>query len=249
MIYGLTPFELSAISLSLVVGGFLKGATGVGMPVIVIPVMALFMGIEAAVIVMAIPGVVWNGWMTWHHRQCYPEVSGMNAILLAGVVGTVLGVAVLSIASERFLSLILLGWIIVYIGTRILHPELSLGERARKLFSPWVGLAAGVFQGATGISAPVLATYFHALKLRPDAYVFAVSAPFAVLGLAQVLSFGVASMFTADLLVLALLSLVPAAVFIPLGIYVRPMINRDLFDKLVLIMVALMGIRLALNSW
>lgn len=249
MVYGLTPFELTAIGLSLWLGGFLKGATGVGMPVIVIPVMALFMGIEAAVIVMAIPSVLWNGWMTWHHRQCYNEVAGLVAILVTGIAGAVLGVAILYIASERFLSLLLLTWIIVYIASRILHSDLSLSARAQQLAAPWVGLAAGVFQGATGISAPVLATYFHAIRLRPEAYVFAVSAPFTILGIAQVSTFAFAGMFTSNLLILGALALIPAVISIPFGIYARSWINRALFDNIILAMIALMGIRLAFVSW
>ena len=249
MILGLTPVELFAISLSLALGGFLKGVTGIGMPVIVIPVMALFVGIESAIIVMAIPGVITNGWMTWQNRECYKEVTGMTAILVAGIIGTVLGVAILYVASERLLSIVLFAWIVVYIASRILHPDFQLALQAQRLVAPWVGVVAGIFQGATGICAPVLATYFHAIRLRPNAYVLAVSAPFALLSLAQAISLSAAGMFTEELLVLGVLALVPAAVFIPLGICVRPMINRDLFDNLILVLIGVMGARLAFSSW
>jgi uncharacterized membrane protein YfcA len=249
VILGLTPVELTAISLSLALGGFLKGVTGIGMPVIVIPVMALFIGIESSIIVMAIPGVISNGWMTWHNRECYKEVTGMTVILVAGVIGTVVGVAILYVASERLLSIVLFAWIVVYIASRILHPDFRLALQTQRLIAPWVGVTAGIFQGATGICAPVLATYFHAIRLRPNAYVLAVSAPFALLSLAQAISFSAAGMFTEELLVLGVLALAPAIVSIPLGIYVRPMINRDLFDKLILVLIAVMGARLALYAW
>ena len=249
MIYGLTPVELTAIGLSLGLGGFLKGATGIGMPVIVVPVAALFMGIESAVILIAIPGVVWNGWMTWHYRGCHNEVAGIAAILVTGIAGTIVGVGVLYLASERLLSILLLAWIIVYIASRLLHPDFRLDQKAQQQAAPWVGLVAGVFQGSTGISAPVLATYFHAIRLRPEAYVFAVSAPFAVHGIAQSLSFAAAGMVTSDLLALGVLALMPAVVSIPLGIYVRSMIDRTLFDNVILALIAVMGIRLAFVSW
>ncbi|MGH8881913.1 MAG: hypothetical protein ACRD0P_31950, partial [Stackebrandtia sp.] len=60
--------DLVVIVAAIAVGAFIKGATGGGLPQIAIPVMAVFLGVERSVVVMAIPGVVANGWLVWSHR-------------------------------------------------------------------------------------------------------------------------------------------------------------------------------------
>jgi hypothetical protein len=48
--------ELGIILVAIALGSFVKGVTGSGLPQIAIPVMAIFLGVERAVVLMAIPG-------------------------------------------------------------------------------------------------------------------------------------------------------------------------------------------------
>ena len=66
---GIELLDLVVIVAAIAVGAFIKGATGGGLPQIAIPVMAVFLGVEHAVVVMTIPGVIANGWLVWTHRQ------------------------------------------------------------------------------------------------------------------------------------------------------------------------------------
>ena len=60
------PMDLVVIVVAIGVGAFVKGVTGTGLPQIAIPVMAAVIGVERAVIIMAIPGILSNGW--WSAR-------------------------------------------------------------------------------------------------------------------------------------------------------------------------------------
>ena len=51
----LDPPALLAICVALSLGGLLKGATGMGTPVVAVPVMAAFVDVKLAVIIMVIP--------------------------------------------------------------------------------------------------------------------------------------------------------------------------------------------------
>ena len=60
---GTSPLDLVVIVIAIAVGAFIKGATGGGLPQVAIPVMAPFLGVEHAVVLMAIPGIVSNAWL------------------------------------------------------------------------------------------------------------------------------------------------------------------------------------------
>ena len=49
-----------AVVISLVIAGVTKGAIGVGMPIVAIPLLALFIDIKAAVVLLTIPLILSN---------------------------------------------------------------------------------------------------------------------------------------------------------------------------------------------
>ena len=57
----LDPTELAVVFLAIGAGAFIKGLTGTGFPLVAVPVMAVFLGVEHAVIVLQIPNLVSNG--------------------------------------------------------------------------------------------------------------------------------------------------------------------------------------------
>lgn len=245
----LLPQELLIIAIALAVGGLVKGITGIGMPIIAIPIMTEFIGVEHSVLIMIPSIIILNGWLVWSQRADAKDVSEMPTLLMYGCVGVIGGSWILFAASERLLTTILALWIGVYILIRLLHPNMRFSLQTRHRLSPVVGSLAGIFQGATGISAPILATYLHALKLRPGAYVFAVATPFAVLGLAQFLTYVWFGMYTQQILLESFLVLLPALITIPLGARIRAYIDQSLFDNIVMLLIGSMGIRLIYNVW
>ena len=52
--------ELLIIAVALGVGGATKGLTGLGLPMVAVPVMAGFLGVERAVLIMILPVLVLN---------------------------------------------------------------------------------------------------------------------------------------------------------------------------------------------
>ncbi len=73
-----------------------------------------------------------------------------------GTAGAVLGTILLESLDPDILSLSLAGMIGLYIPVHFLHPSLRLTPATTRWTSPPVGAAAGVLQGATGISGPLI---------------------------------------------------------------------------------------------
>lgn len=223
--------------LALAVGAFGKAITGFGLPLIAIPFMAAFMGVEQAVVVMVIPATLTNLWLIWEHRERAATVDGLWLILGAGVAGAVAGTWLLSELNDRVLSLLIAGWIAVYILNQLFGRGLRIPERAGLRMIPPVSALGGVFQGATGMAGPIVVTYMHALRMAPAVQVFLVGLIFMAFGFAQIAAMAGFGLFTADRLMLGALAMIPVAIVTPIGFRVARVINRRVFDICVIVML------------
>lgn len=226
--------ELAAIIAALAVGAFVKGVTGTGLPQVAVPVLAAFLGVERAVIIMSIPGVVANVWLVGSHARAARQTRDLPSLVIAGVAGAVIGTVLLTTVDGRVLSFLLGALILVYVAMRILAPDFSLSRTVSAWLSPPVGLAAGALQGATGVSGPLLSTYLHSFAMAPSAYIFSISALFLVFSVTQVITLVGLGAYTSTLLAEGFLALAPVAVFLPLGTWVGRRLDARAFSNVVL---------------
>jgi uncharacterized protein len=236
------------ILLAMIVGSLAKGVTGSGLPTVAIPVMAGVIGVEAAVVIMALPTVVTNTWLLWEHRGSSRQARHLKRMLASGAVGVGLGVWLLTTLPDRVLSLTLAVVIFAYATFAVVRPEIALPERWARFLSPPVGFAGGVAQGATGIAGPLVATYVHGFKLQPGAYVFTIAAQFQLFAAVQVAVFVAAGRYTGQLFLGSLLALVPVVVVLPLGIRLGRRLERRRFERLVLLVLVVMGLKLLFDA-
>jgi uncharacterized protein len=229
--------DLVVIVVAMAFGAFLKGLTGSGLPVLAIPVMATFFGVERAVVIMAIPGIVSNSWLMWVHRGHLAETRDLPVLLVTGTVGAVLGTFLLREIDPLYLSLALAGVIVAYIVRFFTRPEAKLAPGVTRVLSWPVGFSAGVLQGATGISGPLVTTYVHSYRMKREAFVLAIATMFQVFSLVQAVSLAALGLFTPDRVREGLLAIVPLAVM-PLGTLLGRRLDRRLFDYAVLVLLA-----------
>ena len=236
--------ELAIIVTAIAVGAFVKGATGGGLPQVAIPVMAPFLGVEHAVVIMAIPGIVSNGWLVWTHRHEAKDTRDLPSLLATSIVGGVAGTVALKSLDGHVLSGVLAAVIVCYIAVALLHPGFRFPPRVTRIASPPVGLAAGGLQGSTGISGPLLTTYLHGYQLPPRAYVFSLATLFFVGALVQTVTLAVVGLYTDTRLVESLLTLLPILVFLPLGSAAAKRLKPATFQRIVLVLVAASAVSL-----
>ena len=237
------------IALALAAGAVTKGITGLGLPSVAIPIMASSLGVEQAVMIMLLPTLVTNAWLSWTLRDASAEVPELRRIILIGIPGVALGAAVLYFASERFLATLLSVWVLVYLAVRLLHPELRLSEKARRQPVAPVGFASGVLQGSTGICAPALVPYVDALGVGPRAYVFAFATVFMSLSLTHLTILGSIQAYSAEQLLLSLLAVILAMVFVPIGNWLRNFVRPELFGVLIRTVLFVTAARLFYGAW
>ena len=239
-------FETIAIIFTAIsLGSFSKGMTGIGLPLIGIPIMAGFLGVEHAVVVLSIPVWVSNVYIVWSYRRIATAIPVLWVSLGCASVGTVIGAYGLATLDDRVLLYILAAWIAAYLVNLALNPDFKLEGRAARYGSPMLAVVAGLSQGSTGMSGPVIATWIHSFRLRNEAYVFGVSVMFLAISTTQVVAVSTFGLMDQERMIQGLLALIPTMLFTPLGMRTTRLISQKLFSRLIVGLVMIMEAKLA----
>ncbi|MDF2799465.1 MAG: sulfite exporter TauE/SafE family protein [Devosia sp.] len=235
--------------MALAAGAIVKGATGMGLPLIALPVLTSVFGLQHAVGLMAIPLIVTNLWQVWRFRAeaRAPRLAFMPWFLVYGALGIAIGTWVLTALPERVLVLALGIILLAYVGLRLLAPHWSLSLPLAKRLAPIAGVGGGTLQGATGISAPIGVTYIHSMNLDRPAHVYAVSAMFLTFSVVQLPSLWIAGIMRPEWLVQGLLALLPILLFMPLGQWASGKLSRKAFDRMILLFLGLIGLKMVIG--
>jgi hypothetical protein len=240
--------DIVIVVVAVLLGSFVKGVTGSGLPVVAVPVMATFIGVEEAVVIMVIPGIVSNLQIIRGNLDDLSRTSHLPAIVASGVGGVAVGTYLLTTVDEAALSVVLAGVIGIYLAMRLLHPSFVIDGRTRSMTVGPVGFLAGVLQGGTGVSSPIVAPYIHAFRLSRGAYVISITVVFLAFAVIQMVALFVAGVFTAERLLLGVAMVAPVIVGVAAGMRYGRRLSRVAFDRWVLIMLAATALKLVVDA-
>lgn len=238
------PLSIAFILATIAVGAFIKGVTGLGLPIFAIPVFALFVPIDSAVVIMALPALVANIQLVVAHRKQMPLMGNHSGFLIAGFVGALIGTWVLKNFNDEILRTLLAAWLGVYLLQHFTGRATSgIFSGSNGLSGP-LGLAAGALQGTTGISAPIIAPYFHARGLTLSAYAFAVAFAFALFSVAQMSAMTAFNLLTPTLLTYSVIATIATMIFIQLGVKFSGRLSRETFERFLPLLFVLIETKL-----
>ena len=228
--------ELSIVLVAVIIGSVVKAVTGMGLPLIAIPIAALFVDLDDAVVTLVFPNLVANGVLAYRERHHMGATRDLPVLAIAGAVGAAIGaIAFVSLPETPFV-IVLIAAIVGYVVAFFALPDLRTGpERSRRL-APAVGAVAGAFQGAIGISGPIVGSWIHSYRLDRGAHIFSVTTLFLVAGLTQFAVFG-ATGELAGRVGASLLACVPVLASIPVGTWLRDRVSSRGFDLAVIAML------------
>lgn len=242
----LTTVEIVLVVAAVFVGALVKSVTGMGFPLVAIPVMTLFLPTPTAVAIIAIPNLIQNTILVVQHRAAWKETRHLGLFCAAGVPGAVLGAFALVTVPEVIVRGALATMLAAYLLTVAIAPDLRVPERRIRSWSVPVGFGAGVFQGGIGISGPIVGTWHHGLRLAQNAFVVSVATVFALTGTAQVAVLGIRGELDGRLLVALGLTAV-VFVSLPLGARLRRRLSVDRFRSIVLLLLGVSLVSLVVD--
>lgn len=243
----MSPLELLVVLVAVSTGAFVKAVTGMGLPLVAIPVLAAFVGVEDAVVILSFPNLVANAYLVWRHRAGRSEAPPLRRFVVGGVLGTVLGVLALSRLSETALTAALAAAVFAYLVWRLRWPDARLRRTVAHRIAPLAGGVAGVFQGAIGVSGPIVVSYVHALRPSRAGHVFAVTTLFLAIGATQFVTLLATDLMTGARFLASLVATVPVMAATLGGSRLGDRLGRAAFDRAVLATLGGAGVALVIG--
>ena len=239
--------ELAIMLAAVVVGSTVKAITGMGLPIIAIPIAALFIDFDDAVVVLAIPSALANVVLAGRDRHHIDQTRDLGRLAAFGIGGAVVGTIAFVSLPETPLVLALVFVISLYVVAFFVHPNLQTSPQTSRRWSPVVGSVAGVFQGAVGISGPIVQAWVHSYRLPQSAHIVTVTTLFGITGIAQVVVLAIDGEFDSRLGP-SLAACLPVLASIPLGTRLRDRMSSRSFDLAVVAVLILSAAALLLRT-
>ena len=240
--------ELAVVIGAVVIGAIAKAITGMGLPLIAIPIASLFVDVDTAIVVIAFPNVLANLVLATRERQSYPETRDLPVLATSGVIGAILGTLLLVSIPETPLVVAVIVAIVAYIVVFFARPDLRTTPARSKRLAPVVGGVAGLFQGGVGISGPIVGSWIHSYRLPRSAHILSVTSLFFITGSAQ-LAVLVASGELSGRVAATLLACIPVFASIPIGTRLRNSVSVRGFDLAVVGMLAVSALALMVQTF
>lgn len=236
--------SLAIIVIGLVLGSMVKGISGIGLPLVAIPIMAGFMPIDRAVAIMLLPNLLMNMWLMWTYRAHAVRLANLPLMAAVGVFGVVLGSWLLSAVPEIYM----IGFMALWLGGYLVHlmvgREFGMPEVLSRHAPALVVALGGVVQGAVGTAGPIIAPYVHSLKLGQPQFVFVISILFQIFALTQLVSFLWLGLVDGERLLESMAACVPIAIFLPLAVRLGQRISIRAFNWFVIALLVVIEARL-----
>jgi uncharacterized membrane protein YfcA len=230
--------ELTIVLAAIVVGAIVKAVTGMGLPIIAIPIAALFVDVQDAVVTIALANMVANGVLATKERSHAGDTRDLPILAGFGVIGAIIGTIAFVSLPEQPLLIVLVIAILAYVVSFFAKPDLRLSASRSRRYAPGVGVVIGAFQGAIGISGPIVASWIHSYRLPRGAHILSVTSLFLITGVTQFTIF----VITGELegrVTASLLACIPVLLSIPVGTWLRSRVSGRGFD------LAVVGVLLA----
>lgn len=235
--------ELLLIFLIVAGAATVKGAIGFGFPLVAVPLLSSILGPRTAVPLVAIPATVSN--MIMIVRGKGARAPGALILVFAGItVGTFIGALLVKVLDPRPLSLLVGALTLLYVVATVFRLTVRIPVSAGDRVAPVVGVVTGVIGGATGLFAPLLATYLHMLRLAKNEFVFWITVLFAAGNIVQVGSYFHLGLYGGSVLRLSLIACLPMIVGTWLGMRLQDRMDPDVFNRVILSIVFLASLNL-----
>ena len=238
------PIIIIAILVAFALGGILKGATGAGAPILTIPVIAAFYDVRVAVVIMVIPNLLTNIGQLYQFRKTIMPRFFTVSFALGGGLGALLGTILLANLSIKTLTLAVAFIILIYISLKLIIPTWKLNYTKAKKLVFLMGAGGGVLQGAAGLSAPISLTFLNSMKLERNQFIPTISVYFGVMSLFQMPALYFYKFLNIETLIISCLSTIVLMLFMPLGSWIAKSISKETFDKLILILLSFIALRI-----
>ena len=237
-----------ASAVAVVLAGLVKGAIGFGFPTASTPLLALFLDLKDAVVLLILPNIVMDAVQALRRGGLAATARRFAVLVAFGAAGMMVGTRLLTVLSPRTATLVLGLTVLSFVTLNVTRWRPRVRPGWEWWLDPVVGLAGGILGGLTNVPGTPLVIYFYALGLEKQEFVRAVAVTFVLYKVFQLGAVTWYGLMTWPLLGLsALLSLV-ALIGFRLGLAIQDRLDQRTFNRSVLGYLGVLGVILVVRA-
>jgi uncharacterized membrane protein YfcA len=229
--------------------GFAKGVSGIGLPVIGVPILvALYGDLRAVLLVTIISTTLSDVPFVVQGARYWREALFLVSFVIAGFVGVVLGTHVLVSVRPQILTFVLA---CVLTGFILIQWLGVMPRVERKTAARWgwlMGFLGGALQGSTGSSGPFTTSYLVSMELPRTLFLFSLNTLFLILDCTLLVSLHRLGLYTSRLYEVAGMVLAVTVVGMVAGFATGRRINDFVFRRGVLVVLTVAVLSLLYRS-
>jgi uncharacterized membrane protein YfcA len=232
------------VGAALLLAAFVKGASGLGFPLIATPMVALLLDIRTAVTVLILPNLFMDSAQVIRDGIPYDVFRRFSSLLLPTIIGVFLGTMALVNTPLWILNLCLGIMVLLFVGSNLLKFDFTISRQSEKVLSPTFGFVSGFLNGLTNAAGPTLAIYLYSLKLEKRVFVKSIATIFVVTKVSQLLAISTWNLFNSETISLSLQVLLFTLAGFYAGIKAQDRVNQRTFNRGLLALLTVIGVML-----
>ncbi len=238
------PLLVAIIAAAVMLGGFVKGVVGIGLPIVSVAVLSSVIEAHLALGIIMFPILFTNLWQCLHAgrplevlRRFWPLIAsmlicvwlgtGLVVRLPGGVLYGLIGVAV-----------------VLFTGINYVTPNWRLPARGERWAAPLAGAFSGLLGGLSTIWGPPLVMYFVMIRLSKEDFIRATGLIWFVASVPLLLGYRQNGILDDSTALLSLTACLPSFAGQWVGTWLRARIEQESFRKVLLIVFFLIGLNL-----
>jgi uncharacterized protein len=236
------------VGAALLLAAFVKGATGLGFPLIATPMVALLLDIRTAVTVLILPNLFMDSAQVIRNGIPYDVFRRFSGLILPTIIGVFLGTMALVNTPLWILNLCLAVMLLIFVGSNLLKLDFAISSRQEKFLSPSFGLLSGFLNGLTNAAGPTLAIYLYSLKLEKRTFVKSLATIFVTTKLSQLVAISTWNLFNRETIILSIQVLLFTLAGFYAGVKAQDRVNQGTFNRGLLVLLAAIGVILLVRA-
>ena len=238
---------VAACAAVVMLGAFVKGTLGIGMPLVAVPLLSLLIPAPQAIALMAMPVLVSNAWQAFDTGVAWGSVRRFLPLIATLLLGTLLTVPMTLALSAQALNQVLAAVVLGALVLLCLPLRLDVAPPHERWWSAGVGVLSGAMGGVSSLSGPLIVSYLVSLRLPREVFIGSISVIYLSSALPLYLAMAAHGRLGAGDLALSTLALLPMAAGLALGQRLRGRLGETWFRRVLLSFLAAVAVVLALK--
>lgn len=226
--------------------GFVKGAIGFAMPLIMIAVLPSFMPAQTALAALILPVLATNLHQSLRHGFAPALASGVKfwRIITATIIGILITAPFVVVLPQQVMFLLLGIAVLIFAGLQLSGWSPDIAPRWRGPIEFGTGLVGGLYGGISGVWGPPAIVYLLAAKVEKTEMVRVMSVIFVMGAIVLTLAHLRSGVLNAQTGVLSAAMLVPAGAGLWVGYQAHDSMDPVRFKRWTLILLTLSALNL-----